>query len=121
MAAFTTLPPASDRLRKRVAQPVEHPVAREEKWNRRRAEAEQPLPVADRPLEEQNLLIRDRQVRERIGVEQRLELLDVRLEIRIDDRRCKKPQRQQVGENVADVAKVDRQRGESKPQGGGEY
>src|SRR5437773_12541035 len=61
---------SSHNLCKRVTQPIEQPVGGQELDDRVRAEREQPLPVTDRALEEQNLLVRHRQMGEQVHVEQ---------------------------------------------------
>src|SRR6516225_9314324 len=106
----------SHRLRERIAQPVEHPIAGEKQHDRRDSEGEQPLPMSQRSVEEEDLLIGDREVRKGIDVEQPAELLHVRLEPRIDDRRREEPEHQHIGEDVTDVAEMDREGGEDQGQ-----
>ena len=82
----------SHNLHEGIAQPVEQPVAREKDDDGRHAERQQPLPVAERAGEKEDLLIRNHQVRERVEVEQRLVGPDLRLVIEIDDGRREEPQ-----------------------------
>src|SRR5438132_9918317 len=103
---------SSDNLGERVTQPIEEPVAREEQHDRKAAEREEPLPVAQRSVEEQDLLIRHGEVRERVQVVQPSEPLHVGLEPGIDDRRREEPQHQHVRQDVANVAEVHGQGGE---------
>ncbi len=111
IAGVITPPPRTSRAA------IEQPVAGEKQQHRAGAEREQPLPVADRTLvEEQDLLVRHREVRERVEVEEEMELLHARLEPRVDDRRREEPQRQQVRQDVADVAEVHGQRRQDQRQ-----
>src|SRR5579862_2145897 len=107
-------------LRKRIPEPIEQPVPRQKQQHGPGAERQQPLPMADR-TEEQNLLIRDREVREGVEVEERLVALHAVLPPRIDDRRREEPQHQDVGEQIPDVAKVHGQRREHQRQAGGKH
>src|SRR5688572_18255003 len=100
--------------RKTIAEPVEQPVGRDEQEQRGDAEGQQPPPVPDRYLEEEDLLVGHREVREGIQIEQPLVLLHVRLEHRIDDRGREEPERQDVGQQIADIAEMDGQRGEDQ-------
>src|SRR5204862_99865 len=63
---------SSDFFRERVAQAVEQEIAEEKQQERPDAEREQPLPVAERALGKKNLLIGDREMRERVQVDERL-------------------------------------------------
>src|SRR5262249_31489460 len=72
--------------------------------------------MADGSVEEQDLLIRDREVRKRIDIEERAELLHVLLEVGVNNRRREKPEREDVRQNVANVAEMDRERGEQQAE-----
>src|SRR5688500_8571816 len=77
--------------------------------------------MPDRAVEEQDFLIGDRQVRERVQLQQlRLPYFVARVrrvleqEVRVDDRGREEPERQQVRQDVADVTEVHRQRREQQ-------
>src|SRR5690606_880980 len=95
-------------------QPVEQPVTDGAEDDRPRADREQPLPVTERPIEEEDFLIGDREVREGVPVEVPHVLLHHHP--RVDDGRGEEPQRQDVGQDVLDVAKVHRQRCQNQRQ-----
>src|SRR5436190_1640109 len=85
--------PYSHFLRKRVPQPVEHEVAEQEPQDRDRPEEQQGRQVAYRALEEQDLLVGNRQMRERVQLQKRglPDVMDrvrgiLEQEPRIDDR-----------------------------------
>src|SRR5688572_17656731 len=99
---------------KRIAQTVEQKVSEQKQPNGGEAQREQPFPVLRRPAgggglrrEDQNLLIGDRQVRERIQIQIRANPLR-RAEPGVDDGRREKPQRHHVAENVLQVSKMHR-------------
>ena len=73
------------------------------------------MQVPDGALKEEDLLVGDREVGERVQLQQRRLPLtglggSIEKELRIDDRRREEPERQQVRQDVADVAKVHGQR-----------
>src|SRR5262245_13578443 len=112
--------PPLHRLGERVAPPIEQPIPCE-KEKRRRGDARQKTqPMSDWTVEEEKLLVRDGQVRERIEVEQNLEPLHLVLKPRVDDGSREEPQGQEVGENVADIPEVDRERSNDQREGGRE-
>src|SRR5205814_3229923 len=59
-----------DHFRERIAQSIEQPVSGEKYSDRTDAEREQPTPVPVGSRKKQNFLIRDRQMRERVDVEE---------------------------------------------------
>src|SRR5262245_29207208 len=64
------LPSRLHRLRKGVPQAVEEPIGPEEQDHRHAAERHEPFPVSDFAREEQDFLVRDSEVCERIQVEE---------------------------------------------------
>src|SRR5688500_2334011 len=84
-------------FRERIAKTVEDEIPEQEERDGRGADGQQPLPVADRSLEVEDLLIRDREVRHRVQV-QDPQLPVLHLVVRVDDRRREEPERHQVAE-----------------------
>src|SRR6185436_14452886 len=76
----------------RITQAVEQPVAADEEQHRTGAHHQQPSPVADRTVEEEDFLVRHREVGERVQIEQEPEPLDVVLKPGVDDRRGEEPE-----------------------------
>ena len=66
--------------------------------------------MADGVWKKQNLLVRNRQVGERIQIEEQLIRQHFLLEPRIDDGRREEPEHQDVCEDIADIAEVHCQR-----------
>ena len=108
-------------LRKAVPQPIEDEVPARKTTTDSRPSASQPFPVAERAVEEQHLLIRDR-IRCVIGFRLSSHAhVRRRLLHRVDDRRREKPERQQVAEQVLEIAEVHRQRREEQRQADREH
>src|SRR5258705_3042115 len=91
-------------LRQRVAQPVEDEVAYEERDDRRDGDGKQSIGLPEGTAPEEHLLVRDRQMGERIQVEQP-PYARWSLGNRIDDRRREEPERQEICEKIAHVTK----------------
>ena len=103
-------------LRKGVAQPVEDEVARPEHDKGESGHRYKTRFDGHRAGDEEHFLVGDRQVRERVERENPLDAFG-RRPVGIDDRRAEEPERQQIGEQVSQVAKVHGQRRQEQRKG----